>query len=194
MSAEESGRPVGDKVSTAVSVAAIVVSILVMAALASTDVHVARRVHESRILATIVPASGALQGQKLDGSKWAPPDNEGRIVVLFGTAEPGRVGDVAFWSDIAARTHAAAVRTQFVGLCTAALKCTLPASSGDLFALLEFMDPLQTHALATAARQKRAFVYRGSQILGSLSIMENPQKVAEEIAKISLKNTKEGGA
>jgi len=197
MSESGTERAAGGKLGIAIAAFAILVSLAVTAVLVPLDLMSMQQLRVSRALASEVPPAGKLLGRNaLDDSEWAPPEGRERTMVVFGLSEPGRPGDMDFWHDIVLRTRDVAPDVQFVGLCVTAGPCTLPPGTLAPFALLEAMDPLQTHALATATRRGQAFVYRGSRVLGTLPIQADKQAFGKQIADLSrrLAKTKAGEA
>lgn len=185
----------GNRLGAVITAVAIMISLFVMAVLVVAIGYSRQKVFESRILASLVPAAGKLLGQNADGgSEWVVADDERRMLVLFGVTETGRAGDAKFWRDVAARSLGAAPDVQFVGLCIAGATCSPPAGGEALFTLLKLMDPVQTHALTVAAREDRAFVFRGNKPAGAVSVQANPEALAAQIATIVNQRAKEDGA
>jgi uncharacterized membrane protein YhaH (DUF805 family) len=185
----------GGWLGTVITALAVVISIAVLAVLVSANMVHVRKLHTTRIQATIVPASGKLLGwNALDWSEWVPPVGREQVLVLFGVAEAGQTGDMAFWRDVVSHSRAEAPNIQFVGLCAPGGTCSLPRGSEGQLTLLKFMDPIQTHALAVSARQGLAFFFRGGQSMGPLPIAKDRQAFATQLADLSRKKTKEDGA
>ncbi len=104
-----------DRLGTVIVAVGLIMSTVAMLLLVSTDIAFTQRLRASRILGTMVPASGSLVGRYADGSEWTPPDRKEHMVVLFGLAKTGLTGDVEFWRDVAARSRQEASDIQFVG-------------------------------------------------------------------------------
>lgn len=163
---------------------ALVISVAVAAVVLPLDFSYAKKLHETRILATIIPAAGTLSGRTVDGSDWAPREGEESPIVLFGLAENGRVGDLSFWLDVAVLSEIVAPEVRFVGLCAGDRECRSFDSSGRLI-FLEAMDPLQTHALAAGSKTGLAYIYRGARSDGSLSLHDDRAAFVAMIAGLS---------
>jgi hypothetical protein len=179
----------------AITLAAMVVSIVVLAVLVSINAIDIQKLRATRVLATLVPASGTLLGQNADAlqsSEWVPSEDPKQVVVLFGIAESGQTGGMEFWREVVARSHQATPSIRFVGLCLARSACS--QQNDDHFTLLRLMDPLQTHALAVASRRGQAFIYRGKQPEGTLPIRADQQAFVLELTRIVNRNGRGSGA
>jgi hypothetical protein len=177
-----------------VTVVVTAISVLVMVVLASTNMKLRQKVLEARILATLVPASGAMAGKNArDESEWEIPQGNELISVVFGVAEHGRTGDLEYWNDVLLRSRHIAPNVQFIGLCMANAICTAPPGSEALLTLLKSMDPLQTHALTVAARENRAFIFRGLRPEGALLIRPDRQEFTTQLAAIVDRKTRGDG-
>ena len=175
----------------------IAVSLLAIMSALSLHLASAQQLRAKQTRGTMVPASGKLLGQNaLDDGEWAPRDGKNRIVVLFGLAVPGQVGDLEFWREVASRSVAEEPTLQFVGLCADAATCKVPPGAEGVLTLLKSMDPAQTHAVMTAARQGKAFAFRGQQLDETLSmrVLKDRRDFATKIAGLSSGKTKVGGS
>jgi len=176
----------GDKLGTVITSVAIAISLAVSAWLVSVNLASAQRLQAKWDVGTTVSPSGSLLGiSALDESEWAPKDDQERSIVLFGIADPGDIGDIEFWRNIASHAQATAPETEFVGLCDSHVQCRLPPDADGLLTLLKSMDPAQVHALKKAAEQRQAFFYRGQVHQKTVSIKEGREAVVEEIASLS---------
>ncbi len=124
----------------------------------------------------------------------AEDDNQ-RMVVLFGVAEAGMIGDIEYWLDVASRSRSISPDIQFVGFCAGAelVAChPLPAAQ---VTLLKSMDPLQTHALTTGARQRRAYIFqRLATSAGWCWVPADKKALAAQLAALFRQTIEKGGA
>lgn len=195
MNPETSERSTGNWFGAAITAVAMMISAVVVAGLVRTNMFYTQELRESRFRASIVPASGKLAGlNALDGSEWVVEDDMQHLVVLFGVAGEGAIGDMEYWRDVASRSQSIVPDIQFVGFCAGGGNCGLPPAAAAQFTLLQSMDPLQTHALMTGARQHRAYIFRGSQSLGMVLVVPNREAFAAQIVGLSRSATREGGA
>jgi hypothetical protein len=121
-------------------------------------------------------------------------EDKRHLVVLFGVAEEGATGDMEYWRDVASHSQSIVPDIQFVGFCAGGGACRLPPAATAQFTLLKSMDPLQTHALISGARQHRAYVFRGLQSLGMVLVVADREAFASQIADLSRSTTMAGGA
>lgn len=164
---------------------AAIFSIAVAIVIILLNVSLARQVSANRAMATTVPAAGSLSGRRVaDDGDWAPIEDSPDITVLFAVAEQGRVGDLNFWKDIAARTEKTA-QIQYVGLCAKDVSCDDSTPSADRLILLKSMDPLQTYALVSGARRPDAFVFLGARSVGRMPIQADRSAFASTISSLA---------
>lgn len=181
------GVPRG-RLDAALRAVAILVSLAVAVVLVRTDIAYFQRLDKARILATLVPASGKLAGlSALDGSEWTAPDGMQNAGVLFGVAAAGEAGDMAYWTEVAARSRKTAPDLQFVGFCPTGVDCRQqPGAMEASLTLLRSMDPVQVHALTIGARQGRAFVFRGTRVLGMLPLTTDKLAFARNVSRLAV--------
>ncbi len=136
------GSATEGKLGTVIVAVGWAVSAGVLLLLLSANIASTQKLRASRIVGTMVPASGALLGQYPDGSEWAPFDGKDHSVVLFGVAEEDQVGDLEYWRDIAMRSRAVVPDVHFVGLCSTEEVCGLMPSETAPLTILKSMRKL----------------------------------------------------
>lgn len=180
---------------TVLVMVALAMSLVVVAALLRVNMFQSLELDQSRFRASIVPASGQLAGiAALDGSEWVAKDDRQHLLVLFGVAAAGKVGDLEYWLDVASRSQSVTSDIQFVGLCVSSDVCGASPGSTARVVLLTSMDPLQTHALATGARQRRAYIFSGTQARGMVLVPADKAGFAAQIVDLSRPEKWEDGA
>lgn len=163
----------------------ITTSLVVMAGLISAGIISTKQVSRAIRVTGIVPPAGALHGiLARDQAEWWMASDHRKMVVLFGVTESDDVGNLEFWIDVATKSRLTEPSVQFVGLCVSRSACaSLPeAGPSQRLAILESMDPIQTHALITAAEKGLAYVHRGSSF-DQLPIGSNKAAFIEAIER-----------
>lgn len=176
---------------------ALGISVLAFGALAYNGVSALKKLQVASSSATAPPANGALMGHDvITGGEWVLPSETDGVVVLFNIGRDGDAGSMAFWQKVAMLVRMAEPSIQFVGLCSIGRSCDLQPGEKLFLAVLSSMDLLQMHAMSKAARQNRAFVYRGESSTSAtpLTVALNEQNLAEEIINIYRQSRATGGA
>lgn len=119
------------------TVFAALLALLITAIVVSANAYSLRKLRDNQILASVVPAAGALRGLRaLDGSEWIPSEDPKHMLVLFGLPDFDQQGGYDFWRDVAARSGSVSPGLQFVGLCIASIRCNQSARDGSALTIL----------------------------------------------------------
>lgn len=190
------GTASGDRFSGVVIAAAILVAIATAVALLSANADAMRKLRFNQSVGTDVPISGALLGQEsLGGPEWKATGADEEVVIMFGVAANGAIGDREFWEEVAALSTGEAAQVQFVGLCASGSECHPQAGSKGLLTVLKVMDLAQFHVLSTAGAHSNSVIYRGGRFVRVLPLQEDRQAFAKAIVEaISGQPANAGGA
>jgi hypothetical protein len=127
----------------------------------------------------MVPANGSLAN--VAETSVTPTSADRPHVLLFVIHAKTVAKDVAYWNSVEQETRRRHLNVELVGVCDASDECGPKASA--MFRTIRFLDPYQSHILATADHTGEALLYRGSVLIARLqSSNREPNVGAHEIA------------
>lgn len=182
MSSIKESSESGDCFSGVIVSAALLVAICTAIGLLLANADAMRKLRLNQAVGTEVPISGALSGQEsLGGPEWKAAVADDEVVVMFGIAASGAVGNLEFWEEVAKLSAREATQIQFVGLCPPGTECNPQIDSKGLLTVLKAMDLAQFHALSTAGAHNNSVIYRGGRFVRVLPLQEDRQAFAKAI-------------
>lgn len=188
------GDPSGNIFGKLLCTLALVVSLYVSIALLLANLGSLRLLRARQERATLVPATGSLVGvSAVDGSMWFPSDDSTDLLLIFGVATSGGLGDLRYWYQVAERSSALEGRVHLVGLCSNLEDaCSEAGAQFAHLTILNFMDPVQTHALGIGALNSRALLFRDGRNYGFLGLTADVNTFVQKIVEASRRASEMG--